>query len=106
MKVQNDQVASTASNPLEHAAGAEKTGRTSRYEIANAPPSGQDEVELSNLVHRISTTSDVIAAGRAARVQDLAREYQSGRYAADPVKISQRLVSEWLPATPAAETKE
>ena len=106
MKVHNDQACSTVSAPLEHAASTERTGRTSRYEIANAPPSGQDQVELSSLVHRISATSDVIAAGRAARVQDLARDYRSGRYAANPEEISRRLVSEWLPATPASETKE
>jgi len=55
-----------------------------------------DQVQLSDLTERLSRTLGVEDPARAARLERLAAEVQSGRYRVDALGVSRRLVDEAL----------
>jgi anti-sigma28 factor (negative regulator of flagellin synthesis) len=101
MKVHHDQQLTAGSSAaLGWTSGTDKTERAARYDIAGATASGQDQVEISSLIQRLAETSNAIISARGARVIELAKTYQAGRYVVDPQRISQRLISDSLPLAP------
>ena len=100
MKVQNENltgVASPASPAAGRAAEAGKLERLSRFQSANSgAAASNDEVNLSSLASGIVRAGEASAAQSSARVQALAKAYQTGRYTVQPAQLSRKLVSAWL----------
>jgi len=55
-------------------------------------PAGGDQVELSGLAGRLAQALEAAATQRAARVEQLARQYADGRYQVDAAALSRVLV--------------
>jgi anti-sigma28 factor (negative regulator of flagellin synthesis) len=87
-------------------AGAAQTGaanevqRTDREGGARAhgATSDRDRVELSSSLASLSRTLEAHHADRAARVQELAAQYQRGEYRPDSAATSRAMVGEALGA--------
>jgi len=73
----------------------QKADRGSSSQAATAN-SSSDRVELSGTMARIARAVSSYSAGRAAKVQALAQQYQSGNYRPDSVRTSQGMVAEAL----------
>lgn len=89
---------STPTTALE-SSRAQATLRSGRQEgdsrTAGSGGSG-DRVELSGTINSLGRALSSYAADRAARVQSLAAQYQSGAYQPDSLAISRGMVSEAL----------
>jgi len=72
--------------------GPDRAGGNSRSVAAG----DGDRVELSGSLERLSRAVASDASGRAAKVQNIAAQYQTGRYQADSVATSRALVNETL----------
>ena len=66
--------------------------RTPEKQSAASSVSGEDRVEISSLSENIAASGDM----HAARVQDIAALYASGRYSPDAMLVSRALVSHAL----------
>lgn len=86
------------------AAEAARASETQRPEHAQgragstAASSSGDRVELSSSLGALSKVLSAFGSDRAARVQTLAAEYQSGQYRPDAMGASRGLVTEALAA--------
>jgi len=69
-------------------------GNSSEAAAAAAP--GSDHVQLSDLTGRLSRMLGPEDPERAARLERLAAEVQSGRYRVDPLAVSRHLLDEAL----------
>jgi anti-sigma28 factor (negative regulator of flagellin synthesis) len=83
------------------AAEAGRAQETQRIESGSASrvaasKSGGDRVELSSTSASISRTLSADGSERTAKVQELAAQYQSGRYTPDLAGASRGMVSEAL----------
>jgi len=65
-------------------------------EAAREAPPGSDQVQLSDLTGKLSGLLGAENPERAARLERLAAEVQSGGYRVDALAISRRLVDEAL----------
>jgi hypothetical protein len=89
-------------------AGAAESGRTSetqrtdRFSPAGGTSSAHgaygDRVELSSSLGRLAGVMTDFSASRAAKVQALAQQYQSGTYRPDSAATSRAMISEALNA--------
>jgi anti-sigma28 factor (negative regulator of flagellin synthesis) len=68
-------------------------GGSSRTTVSG---SGGDRVELSSTLASVSRATAAHDADRAAKVQELAAQYQSGQYRTDAAATSRAMVSEAL----------
>jgi len=94
MKVKNDNPAAHGTAPAGRTADTRPVGRASRYSSDDsAPVTGHDQVQLSDFAGRIAGWERVSAAERAARVQELTRQVQTGKYSVDSHKVSQKIVA-------------
>ena len=91
---------------LTETTAAESSRTSETYETARGPsasasgPKGYgDCVELSGTLARLSRALSVYGSNRAAQVQALAVQYQSGRYHSDPMRTSRSIISETFAAT-------
>jgi anti-sigma28 factor (negative regulator of flagellin synthesis) len=90
----NDQNVTGAS-----AGGAGRTQEAQRSERsagarAGTPASGGDRVELSSTLSSLSRALSESRGGRAAKVQALAAQYQSGQYQSDSTATSRAIIGE------------
>lgn len=91
IQIYNDGLAGSA------AAGTGRTQELSQAATGSKPASGstssgEDQVEISSL----SSTLSAQGSQRAARVQELAAAYQSGRYEVNSMDVSKAMVSHAL----------
>jgi hypothetical protein len=84
-------------------AAAAETSRTETHgpdradgRSRNVAAGDGDRVELSGSFERISRAVASDASGRAEKVQQIASQYESGRYQADSVATSRALVNETI----------
>ena len=87
------------------AAEAGRAQETQRLESGSgsrtaAAKSGGDRVELSSTSASVSRALTAHRSDRAAKVQELAAEYQSGRYKPDVAATSRGMISEALGPAP------
>jgi anti-sigma28 factor (negative regulator of flagellin synthesis) len=75
----------------------QRTGRESGAR-AHGTASERDRVELSSSLTSLSRTLDAHHAGRAARVEELAAQYQRGEYRPDSAATGRAMVGEALGA--------
>ena len=84
---------STAANPAEQAAGAERGNRSPGSQSVG--PGDADHVELSQLGASLrELQSD--SPERAARLEELAAEVAAGTYNPDPAEVAVRMVTDSL----------
>ena len=107
MKIPHDNSINQASLPAARPSETRPAGRADRYAQngASGVSLGDDHVELSNFAGQVSASDRADAAARAARVQEIARLYQSGRYSADARQVSAKIVESALNQAPAQGTE-
>ena len=88
------QLAATQAAKAQQAEQVASKGERSEPAAAVAPES--DQVQLSDLTTGLSRVLGMENPERAARLERLAAEVQSGRYRVDALAVSQRLVDEAL----------
>ena len=79
---------------------AQQASRTdsSRSASSAGADKSSDHIEFSGTLSRLSRTLGAYGSSRAGRVQELAAQYQAGKYVADPSATSRGMVSELLSA--------
>jgi anti-sigma28 factor (negative regulator of flagellin synthesis) len=85
-----DQVSSTASRAAESQRVQVDTSGLSN----SSGTSVGDRVDLSSLAGRISQAMQSLSSQSSQRVSQLQKDYQAGRYQADPQQISHAMLSE------------
>ena len=92
MKIdKNDLAATPASSSRAQEPAA--VGREGRSEGARRPEGG-DRLELSQLTGRVAGALRADATARTARVEQIGRDFQSGRYEVDAKQVSRAVVEE------------
>ncbi len=96
MKINPEQAAAVAGS--RESAAAQLNGIDRRPEHDCRSIAGQDRADVSNLVVRIGASLTAADTERAARIEALAKAFESERYATGSGNISRRLIAERLVA--------
>jgi hypothetical protein len=94
MRVHDQNLTGASSAATGRATETQKTDRSGG--ASSISRSGTDHIELSGALGSISRALAADGGGRAARVQELAAAYQSGRYHPDAAATSRAMVSDAL----------
>jgi anti-sigma28 factor (negative regulator of flagellin synthesis) len=92
IRIYNDGLAGTAASEASRA--QELSRATSSGTRSSGPAAGEDQVQISSLSETLSAQS----SHRAARVQELAAAYQSGKYQVNSTDVSRSIVNQALKA--------
>lgn len=96
IRIQNDGLSGAGASGIDRLPEAStSTAGTGKLGTGGASQ-GPDRVEISSLADGVSGSAAASSARQASRVKQLAELYNSGRYEADPVKVSQALVADAL----------
>ena len=93
IRIYNDGLAGAAAAETSRAQELSRTTGTSKS-VEGSSASGEDQVQISSLSETLAAQS----SQRAARVQDLAGVFQSGRYQVNSVDVSKAIVNQALQA--------
>src|SRR4051794_33790306 len=104
MKIPHDNSVSQASVPAGRTSETRPTGRAERYAQHghSSVSTGEDQVELSGFTSKLAGAEQASAAAHTARVQEVSRLYQAGRYTADARRVSSKIVEAALASRSAA----
>lgn len=94
MRVHDQNLTGTSAASAGAAAEAQRAGRATAGQVSAT--ARFDRVELSGAVGTISRALTADSASRAGRVQQLAAQYQSGRYQPDAASTSRAMISDAL----------
>jgi anti-sigma28 factor (negative regulator of flagellin synthesis) len=88
----------TGASPAEAGRSQEiqKTDRAGTGRSGGSTGGGSDRVEFSGTLGRLSQALATSGAQRAARVEALTAQYQSGNYLADSLKTSRGMIADAL----------
>ena len=93
IRIYNDGLAGTAASETSRAQELSRTSTTGGTS-SGSTADGEDKVRISSLSEALSAQG----SQRAARVQDLAAVYQSGRYQVNSMDVSHAIVNNALQA--------
>jgi anti-sigma28 factor (negative regulator of flagellin synthesis) len=93
IRIYNDGLAGTAASETSRAQELSRTSTTGGTS-SGSTADGEDQVRISSLSEALSAQG----SQRAARVQDLAAVYQSGRYQVNSMDVSHAIVNNALQA--------
>lgn len=93
----------TGASPAEagRAQEIQKSDRAGTARSGGSTAGGSDRVEFSSTLGRLSQALATSGSQRAARVEALTAQYQSGNYLADSLKTSRSMVADALAAVDA-----
>jgi hypothetical protein len=89
---------STGTTDTSRAQGSQKVDTTGVGQSSSSKGTGDDRVELSGALGRLSQMLSSFQEDRAGRVAALVVQYQSGKYQGDSLATSQGMISDALAA--------
>jgi anti-sigma28 factor (negative regulator of flagellin synthesis) len=98
MKIDNHELAATSASSS-RAQQPAAVGRDGQGPESAKRPEGGDRLELSQLTGRVADALRADATARTARVEQIGRDFQSGRYEVDAKQVSRAVVEEGLDAS-------
>jgi|SRR5579885_1248932 anti-sigma28 factor (negative regulator of flagellin synthesis) len=96
MRIYDRSLAGAGASEAGKASEAQRLDYTSGAKPAERGGSGGDRVELSGALRNLSRAISSDSRARAAKVQALAAQYQSGNYRPDSAAISRAMIAEAL----------
>jgi hypothetical protein len=95
MRVYDQNLTGSSASQMGRAQQTERTDRSGGSEASSVPPGG-DHVEFSRALGSLARAQTAAQSDRAARVQQLAAEYQGGRYLPDAAATGRAMVADAL----------